>query len=126
MSPKPSDSASPHSRQWNALRTFLEDGRLSLDNNPAERALRAVAVGRKNWLFYLTAGGGEHAVIVLSLLMSAKAHGLNPAHYLRDVLLRIGTETDVKKLTPAGWKRHFAAQVQAERDQATALLLTRC
>jgi transposase len=113
-------------RQGKALRTFLEDGRLELDNNAAERALRAVAVGRKNWLFYLTPGGGRNAVIVLSLLMSAKAHGLNPAHYLRDVLLRIATETDVRKLTPAGWKKHFAAEVQAQRERATALLLSSC
>jgi len=107
-------------RQWRALRAFLEDGRLETDNNAAERALRPIAVGRKNWLFYLTAGGGRHAAIVMSLLMSAKAHGLNPAHYLRDVLLRIAVESDVSKLTPAGWKEHFAEQVQAERDAATA------
>lgn len=112
-------------RQGKALRAFLEDGRLELDNNAAERALRAVAVGRKNWLFYLTPAGGRHAAILLSLLMTAKAHGLNPAHYLRDVLLRIGVESDVAKLTPAGWKEHFAAEVQAEREKATALLLGR-
>jgi transposase len=110
-------------RQWKALQTFLEDGRLELDNNAAERALRAVAVGRKNWMFYLTPEGGRHAAILLSLVMSAKAHGLNPIHYLRDILVRIGTETDVKRLTPRGWKQHFAAEVQAERDKATALLL---
>ena len=75
-----------------ALRRYATDGRLEIDNNRAERALRQVAVGRKNWMFFLTEGGGESAVVLLSLVMTAKAIGLNPQTYLRDVLLRIARE----------------------------------
>lgn len=103
----------------NALRRFLSDGRLEVDNNAAERALRAVAVGRKNWLFFQTEGGGEAAVIMLSLVMSAKAAGIDPKVYLRDVLLRIARETDVAKLTPHGWRDHFQVEVEAERHAVT-------
>lgn len=103
-----------------ALRRYLDNGRLSIDNNAAERALRAVAVGRKNWLFFQTDGGGETAVVLLSLVMTAKELGIDPRMYLRDVMLRIAHETDVAKLTPHGWKEHFQAEVEAERDAALA------
>jgi len=103
-----------------ALRRYASDGCLEIDNNRAERALRAVAVGRKNWMFFQTEGGGETAKVLLSLVMTAKAIGLNPQTYLRDVLLRIARESDVTKLTPHGWKQHFAADVEAERQAAVA------
>jgi len=103
-----------------ALRQYLDNGRLSIDNNAAERALRAVAVGRNNWLFFQTEGGGETAVVLLSLVMTAKSIGIDPRIYLRDVMLRIAHETDVAKLTPHGWQEHFQAEVEAERDAALA------
>ena len=103
-----------------ALRRYLENGRLSIDNNAAERALRAVAVGRKNWLFFQNEGGGETAVVLLSLVMTAKSIGLDPRVYLRDTMLRIAREADVAKLTPHGWREHFQAEVEAERDAALA------
>ena len=103
-----------------ALRRYATDGRLEIDNNRAERALRQVAVGRKNWMFFLTEGGGESAVVLLSLVMTAKAIGLNPQAYLRDVLLRVARESDVAKLTPHGWKEHFADDVHAERQAVLA------
>jgi transposase len=106
-----------------ALRRFLDDGRLEMDNNAAERALRAVAVGRKNWMFFQTEGGGETAVVMLSLVMTAKAAGVDPRTYLRDVLLRIARESDVAKLTPHGWKEHFQAEVEEERRAAMGALL---
>lgn len=106
-----------------ALRRFLDDGRLEMDNNAAERALRAVAVGRKNWLFFQTEGGGETAVVLLSLVMTAKAAGVDPRTYLRDLLLRVARETDVAKLTPHGWKEHFQAEVEQERRAAMGALL---
>jgi transposase len=80
-----------------ALRRYADDGRLEIDNNRAERALRPVAVGRKNWMFFQAEGGGETATVLLSLVMTAKAIGLNPQTYLRDVLLRIGED----RLRPA-------------------------
>lgn len=103
-----------------ALRRYLDNGRLSIDNNAAERALRAVAVGRKNWLFFQTEGGGDTAVVLLSLVMTAKAAGIDPRVYLRDAMLRIAYETDAAKLTPHGWREHFQAEVEAERNAALA------
>lgn len=103
-----------------ALRRYLENGRLSIDNNAAERALRAVAVGRKNWLFFQTEGGGDTAVVLLSLVMTAKAVGLDPRIYLRDTMLRIGRESDVAKLTPHGWREHFQPEVEEVRRAALA------
>ena len=82
--------------------------------------MRAVAVGRKNWLFFQNEGGGETAVVLLSLVMTAKSIGLDPRVYLRDTMLRIAREADVAKLTPHGWREHFQAEVEAERDAALA------
>lgn len=103
-----------------ALRRYLSNGRLSIDNNAAERALRAVAVGRKNWLFFQTEGGGSTAVVLLGLVMTAKSIGIDPRTYLRDVMLRIAREPDPAKLTPHGWKEHFRDDVERERRIALA------
>ena len=97
--------------QWQALNRFIADGRLHIDNNLAERALRHFAVGRKNWLFFQTEGGGKTAAVLASLLQTARSIGIEPKTYFRDVLLRIGSESDVTKLTPHGWKQHFARDV---------------
>lgn len=111
--------------QWDALTVFTTDGRLELENNAAERALRAFAVGRKNWMFVQAVEGGIRAAILMSLVMTAKAIGLNAITYLRDVLLRISTETDAKKLTPRGWQEHYADQVARGREGAVSRLLGR-
>ena len=101
--------------QWSALLRYTEDGRLSISNNAAERALRPFALGRKNWLFFQREGGGRTAATLMSLLMTAKAAGIHPRDYFRDVLLRISTCTDVRQLTPHGWKEHFATEVTERR-----------
>jgi transposase len=72
--------------QWQALRRYLDDGRIEMDNNAAERALRAVALGRKNYLFLGSDAGGERAATMYSLLGSVKLNGINPETYLRHVL----------------------------------------
>lgn len=108
--------------QWEALCRYTEDGRLSIDNNAAERALRAVAVGRKNWMVIGAPRGGQAAAILYSLVMTCKAIGVNPKDYFRDVLLRIATCSDVTKLTPHGWKEHFADEVRERRDRIVAAL----
>ena len=100
-----------------ALRRYTEDGRLSISNNAAERALRPLAVGRKNWLFFQREDGGKVAAILMSLLQTAKAAGVNPSDYFRDVLLRISTCSDVRKLTPHGWKEHFEPELTARRNE---------
>ncbi len=109
--------------QWAALTRYLEDGQLAISNNAAERALRPIAVGRKNWLFFQREGGGKTASILMSLLMTAKAAKIDPLEYFRDVLLRISTERDVTKLTPHGWKLHFQPEVKARRDDVLARIM---
>ncbi len=71
------------------LRPYLDDGRLELDNNAAERAMRGVAVGRKNWLFAGSEGGGKAAAIAFTLIETAKLNGVDPQAWLTDVLRRI-------------------------------------
>jgi len=75
--------------RWTALRRFCEDGRIEMDNNAAERALRAVALGRKNYLFAGSDAGGDRAAAIYSLLGSAKLNGFDPEAYLSLVLRRI-------------------------------------
>ena len=75
--------------RWPALLRYCEDGNLEIDNNAAERALRAVAVGRKNYLFAGSDNGGDHAAAMYSLIGSAKLNGINPEAYLKAVLTRI-------------------------------------
>jgi len=75
--------------RWAALLRFCEDGRIEMDNNAAERALRAVALGRKNYLFAGSDAGGERAAAIYSLLGSAKLNGIDPEAYLSLVLRRI-------------------------------------
>jgi hypothetical protein len=74
---------------WAALTRYRDDGRLEVDNNAAERALRDVALGRKNWLFAGSDDGGERAAAIYTLLGTAKLNDLNPESYLRYVLERI-------------------------------------
>lgn len=75
--------------RWPALLRFCDDGLLEIDNNAAERALRAVALGRKNYLFAGSDAGGERAAAMYSLIGSAKLNGVDPEAYLRHVLTRI-------------------------------------
>jgi transposase len=75
--------------RWRALTRYVDDGQLEIDNNSAERALRVVALGRKNFLFAGSDAGGERAAAIYSLLGSAKLNGLDPEIYLQHVLERI-------------------------------------
>jgi transposase len=75
--------------RWRALNRYVDDGQLEIDNNAAERALRVVALGRKNFLFAGSDSGGERAAAIYSLLGSAKLNGLDPEIYLHEVLERI-------------------------------------
>jgi transposase len=75
--------------RWTALTRYVEDGRIEIDNNAAERALRDVALGRKNYLFAGSDAGGERAAAIYSLLGTAKLNGVDPELYLRHVLERI-------------------------------------
>ncbi len=75
--------------RWVALTRYRDDGRIEIDNNAAERALRAVALGRKNYLFAGSDAGGEHAAALYSLIGTAKLNDIDPEAYLRQVLERI-------------------------------------
>jgi transposase len=75
--------------RWEALLRFCDDGRIEIDNNAAERSLRAVVLGRKNFLFAGSDAGGERAAAIYSLIATAKLNHLNPEAYLRNVLSRI-------------------------------------
>lgn len=75
--------------RWTSLNRFLDDGTIEIDNNAAERAIRPIALGRKNWLFAGSDKGGERAAAILSLIETAKLNGRDPEAWLRDVLTRI-------------------------------------
>jgi transposase len=92
--------------RWKALLRCFDDGRVALDNNPAERALRCVAIGRKNYLFAGSDAGGRRAAAIYSLIETAKLNGLNPQYYLADVLARIADHParQIAELLPWHWK----------------------
>ena len=76
---------------WPALLRFLDDGRLEIDNNNAERAIRSIAVGRRNWLFAGSKVGGERAAAIYSVIETCKANGVDPQSYIADVIARIAS-----------------------------------
>lgn len=75
--------------RWEALTRYLDDGRIAIDNNAAERAIRPLALGRKNYLFAGSDSGGQRAAAIYTLVETAKMNALDPERYLRDVLARI-------------------------------------
>lgn len=94
-----------------ALQVFLEYPTVPLDTNHLEREIRAIALGRRNWLFCWTEVGAQYLGILQSLLASCRLQGVDPYGYLVDVLQRIDTHPafDVHLLTPRLWKQHFAS-----------------
>ena len=89
--------------QWAALNRYLEDGDLSIDNNAAERAMKPVAIGRKNWLFVGSPRAGRRAAILMSLIASCKTNHVEPWTWLRDVLTHIPRGTALEQLLPGKW-----------------------
>jgi transposase len=96
-----------------ALTRYLDDGTLEISNNPAERAIRPLALGRKNYLFAGSDAGGERAAAVYTLVESAKLNGLDPEAYLREVLGRIADHSinRIAELLP--WNIDLASAVRA-------------
>jgi hypothetical protein len=91
---------------WKALVRYAEDGDLEIDNNGAERSLRGVAVGRKNWMFLGSDNGGRTAAVLNSLIATCKRLRIDPSAYLRDVFERISShpESRLAELLPDRWR----------------------
>jgi transposase len=91
---------------WDELSLYLGDGRVEIDNNLVENAVRPSALGKKNWLFFGSANAGERAAIIYTLLENCKRLGINPQEYLRDALTQLPQLDDIRQageLTPAKW-----------------------
>jgi transposase len=101
---------------WRALTRYVDDGSLEIDNNAAERALRAVAIGRKNYLFMGADSGGQRAAALYSLIGTAKLNGLDPAFYLRTVLASIAQHPINRIEELLSW--NIAASLQTHSSQA--------
>ena len=91
--------------RWQALCRFAHDGRLEMTNNAAERAIRPLALGRKNYLFAGSDSGGHRAAILYTLIQTATLNGLDPEAYLRDLLARIADHpiNRIDDLLPWAW-----------------------
>jgi len=89
--------------QWAALNRYLEDGDLSIDNNASERAMRPVAIGRKNWMFVGSKPAGHRAAILMSLIASCKANLVEPWAWLKDVLIQLPLGATLDSLLPNTW-----------------------
>ncbi len=91
---------------WAELTHYVTDGRLAIDNNSIERAMRGVAVGRRNWMFCGSESGGQRAAVLYSLIETCKRLGVEPFEYLRDVLLRARAAgpDGFAELTPRDWR----------------------
>jgi transposase len=105
-------------RHWQGLVLFLDDGRLELDTNTVERAIRPIALGRKNSLFVGSDGGARHWAIMASLVATAKLNGVEPQAWLTDVLERMVSDRtkahELERLLPWNWKaERIAAAVHA-------------
>jgi hypothetical protein len=100
--------------RWTALMVFVNDGRVEMDNNAAERALRTVAVGRKNYLFAGSDAGGERVAAIYSLLGSARLNGIDPERYMAEVLRRIADHPINRIVELLPWNLFPVAQAEVE------------
>ena len=94
-------------KRWAAFTRFLDDGRICLSNNAAERAVRGIALGRKSWLFCGSDRGGERAAFMYGLIVTAKMNDVDPQAWLADVLARIAElpQSRLHELLPWNWNK---------------------
>jgi len=102
-------------KRWPAFTRFLDDGRICLSNNAAERALRGIALGRKSWLFAGSDRGGQRPTAMYSLIVTATMNEVDPQAWLGDVLARIAEHPAhrIDQLLPWNWQPRSAPQSQA-------------
>ena len=95
-------------KRWDDFTRFLDDGRVRLTNNAAERALRGIALGRKSWLFAGSDRGGERAAVMYTLIGTAKLNDVDPQAWLADVLDRIADlpQIQLHELLPWHWRAY--------------------
>jgi transposase len=93
--------------QWPALERFIGDGRIEIDNNGVENAIRPSAIGKKNWLFIGAADAGQRTAILYTIVESCRRRALDPLAYLRDILTRLpkAITSEIPTLTPEAWAR---------------------
>ena len=104
--------------QWKTLDVYLDDGRVEIDNNLVENAIRPTALGKKNWLFVGEAEAGERGAIIYTLIECCRRRGIDPYAYLKDVLTRLPCMTNhqIPEVTPAAWAK---AQTQLQQHAAS-------
>jgi len=102
-------------KRWSAFTLFLDDGRVCMSNNAAERGLRGIALGRKSWLFCGSDRGGQRAAAMYSLIVTAKMNGVDPQAWLADVLARIAGHPShrLDELLPWNWRKTPMIHAQA-------------
>ena len=100
---------------WSLLGVYLEDGRIEIDNNLVENAIRPTALGKKNWLFLGDAHAGQRSAILYTMIESCRCRGIDPYAYPRDLFTRLPSMTNwqVKDVTPEAWAK-------TRRSSATA------
>lgn len=108
---------------WEELLRYTTDGALEIDNNRSERTLRPVAIGRRNWMFFGSDRGGETAAICMSVLASAKRHGIEPVAYVTALLTALSSDqVDLRSLLPDVWiaahPEHFQKHRRDEAEEA--------
>src|SRR5277367_408958 len=102
--------------QWEALRCYTKDGRLTIDNNTSERTLRHQAIGRKNWLFLGSMDAGPRAAVLYTILAGAKRHRIEPWAYVRELLLRLhANDARLEDMLPNHWAAQHSESVLTYR-----------
>ena len=111
-------------KRWSTFTRFLDDGRICMTNNAAERAVRGIAVGRRNWTFCGSDAGGERAAVIFTLIETAKLCDVDPRAWLADVLARIADHpaSRIDELLPWNWQAARASRCRRPPDQAQSPL----
>ena len=106
--------------QWDALRCYMTDGHLTIDNNTSERTLRHQAIGRKNWLFLGSKNAGPRAAILYTILAGAKRHRIEPWTYIRELLMRCHVDdSQLEQMLPDRWAvKHPEAVLQHRLEES--------